>query len=407
MKLLRIHFICATLWGLGLFSPAFGLDRGSLLELSSSKNSFIFGRGLDDGLVQGEQLLLYLARIEQGRTFYKFLGRAEVIKSMQGRSFCFLRDKKKEFDLLDSNDELYYQTKSQLELGRSKALTQPEAVALGEDLALDSTDIYKSPEFLGAMEREENRDSYTEQIRKELAPVEVIERDRQKKNQKNPLWSAAMSDDQLRRFFIVSGLKEEKERQQRALDFYARHEVTLKFNKGFEHHDSLEDRENQGRFVGLGLYYEYMLKETSELLDALTVEFGIERVRDYIDVGDANSQIDGLTYQLGANWYFLHSAEKLDQYLWFLGSSVSWGKVEGSKSETYERFRFPAAHFGFKYRFSRGHEFENFFHLGFSFLAQVSYETVSFDIKSPDQTNTKNELLYNDLKFTLGMGFYF
>ena len=235
---------------------------------------------------------------------------------------------------------------------------------------------------------------------------------RNKIRDEGELWSGAMDDDELREFFLRSGIANEKARRSQVLDYHLKHEVLLRYSTGIANNVTDDDLTNQGQPYELSAGYDFHLGRTAESLDRFSVELLLSTSNNYFDAGGRNVQSQQMDYSAGLNMYFYNRPTSLNKYIWYMGVGMKGGSATFSLARSqatysYQRHFMPTAQLGLKYRFYSGEVLGD--KVGFGVNLALNYEYMKFT-SNEDMTSVSNvseQVAVGDLKLSAGLCIYF
>ena len=253
---------------------------------------------------------------------------------------------------------------------------------------------------------------YQQMIEEELNPSTVSKEAIQKMKREGPMYSASMSDQQLRKFFIQSGIAEERERQRQALGERSGHDITFRYTSALSTHTTAEDPNFQGTDYFISLAYEYQLLQTTPKLRDFALEVELERGVGHYDVGGTNIRMEEGSIKGYLHWYFWNSPTGIKKYLPYLGLGFRRGNAQSyspdlSKDYDWQFVAFPSWQLGVKYRFRSGDERNELIKLGLGFNFQITGETVRHNTINEVEDNITSSFTTNQLKMSFGIGAYF
>lgn len=226
------------------------------------------------------------------------------------------------------------------------------------------------------------------------------------------LWSADMTDGQLRRFFVESGISREKERQRFALGNKLGNEILIRYNLGLNNKAGKEDLSNQGVGHTLGLGYEYFLMRTSPALLNFTTELFLEKGLNYYDMGSYNARSIEQLYKIMVNWYFYQHPSSITRYIMYGGLGIKFGSADLSSGYLIQGYGFQYQSYplqvGLKYRFNAGDETYSFVNMGWGFNLVLSYERISLSANENIlDSNIESTISAHEFKLGLGVSLLF
>lgn len=226
------------------------------------------------------------------------------------------------------------------------------------------------------------------------------------------LWSSDMNDEQLRRFFIKSGIRRENERQRLALSEYNSNEVTFFYSTAMREHYTTNDDNFQGSNYSLGVGYEYHLRRTDPDLDKHTLDLALMRTISFYDIGgEKNGRFTEGIVKAGYNYYFVNNPATIYKWIFFGGAGLMRGNalMQGIglvKDYSYSLIGFPM-HLGFKYRFKSGDELDQISGIGWGLNMKFSYEWLKLTNVDLIEDDINGSISIVDLRFTVGLSAYF
>ncbi|GAB4020435.1 MAG: hypothetical protein Fur0010_22960 [Bdellovibrio sp.] len=244
--------------------------------------------------------------------------------------------------------------------------------------------------------------------KREFVSKEAIE----KIKREGPMYSASMSDQQLRKFFIQSGILEERERQMRALVERPGHDVTFRYTSNLTNHTTAEDPNFQGVNYFLSVGYEYQLGRTLPSLSSFATEVELERGVAHYDIGGINARMEEGSLKGYLHWYFWNKPSGLRKYLPYIGLGIRRGNANSfspdlSKDYEWQFIAVPSLRFGVKYRFSSGDDRDEIVKIGFGLNFQVTSESVRHNTVNIIEDDISSSFTTAQTKFSVGLGAYF
>jgi hypothetical protein len=227
-----------------------------------------------------------------------------------------------------------------------------------------------------------------------------------------PDWSKDLNDEELRRFFVNSGINHELNRQRFALENKMGHEVTVSAATAFQTHTSSNDSSLQGTNYYLGVGYEYHLMRAKKDLARYSVEVFLDRGVEFYDLGDINGRFETGNYGIMGYYYLLGNPSELKKFLFPVGLGLKKGEAKVSsdslsKSYQYSATALPIFKAGIKYRFSAGDESSETVNLGIGIHIFAQYESLTYSITETLQDSIKSKVQANDMKLVIGVNTYF
>lgn len=227
-----------------------------------------------------------------------------------------------------------------------------------------------------------------------------------------PQFSKDMTDEQLRRYLVKTGIAEEIIRQKRALEERVGQEFTLRYITNLQSNASDDGGSFNGVDYALGASYEWHLGNTSEMLKNYTLEVGIERAISFVDAGGLNVRITEGSVQGYLNWYFYHPPSSLYKYMPYVGGGFKRGNgtvqsADLSQEYTAQVVSLPSVHFGMKYRWSSGDEMESQYDIGYGANIQLKYEGTRYNISEFLEDDINSVFSVNQMRLAVGFNVYF
>ncbi len=244
--------------------------------------------------------------------------------------------------------------------------------------------------------------------RKNLSPGAIA-----RIRKEGPRFSRDMTDEQLRRYLVQTGIAEEIRRQKRALEEKMGQEFTLRYITNLQSNASDEGGSFNGVDYALGASYEWHLGNTLKSLKDFTLEVGLERAISFVDAGGLNVRITEGSLQGYVNWYFLHPPSSLYKYMPYIGGGFKRGNgtIQGgdlSQDYSTQVFSLPSAHFGLKYRWSSGDESQvAAYDIGYGANVQLKYENSRYNISEFLEDDINSVFSVNQLRLSIGFNVYF
>ncbi len=225
-------------------------------------------------------------------------------------------------------------------------------------------------------------------------------------------WSEDMDDETLRRYFIHNGLEHEARRRELALNELDGNEILFHYSGSVLDHTSGIDQNYRNLGYTLGLGYDLHLSRTSKDLKQWSLQFLLEKgVADY-DIGGQNARGQEGSYGLYLNYYFNNNPLTLNSFIILGGFGIKAGSMTVSnttlsKQYSYQTLAMPAFQLMTKYRFRSGDLTEDTVNVGASFNAGVMYDRKSLTVIDTLADNINGKISVNDIKYLVGLGFYF
>lgn len=251
-------------------------------------------------------------------------------------------------------------------------------------------------------------DVLNDQEARKLDPVLVKKMDRE-----GVRWSQSMSDENLRKALVQSGIREELQRQKRVLGEKKGSEFTLRYITGLNDNTTQDDPNFQGKDYALSISYEWHLGRTLESLNYFTFEIEAERgISHYAIREDINGRVSEGSFKGCINWYLFRPPYSLFSYMPYVGIGFKSGNgdLESAEFDSTYSVQFssvPYAHAGLKYRFQAGDEKDLALRVGYGINFQLRYESISYTISDVVVDNIDTTFQTNNLKLGVGLNVYF
>ncbi len=234
-----------------------------------------------------------------------------------------------------------------------------------------------------------------------------------KVEEQGQMWSADMSDEELREYIITSGLGREYRRQKFALENRVNNEIILRYHSDLSLNTTITDNDYNSAGHALSLVYEFHLLRLHSVMTPFSIEFDITVSNDYYNLGEEiNVKSQERSFGSALNWYFVENPSGINKYLWYVGLGYGAGRAEiiGRNLEhqyQYQVKRVPSYRLGLKYRFRAGDEADNLVSYGLGLNAMFSYESVHLLANEALYDNIDGVKHFADKKLSLGISFYF
>lgn len=242
----------------------------------------------------------------------------------------------------------------------------------------------------------------------EISPAAVA-----KINREGAQWSEDMDEPTLRRYFIRTGLEHEERRRALALNELDGNEILFHYSGSMIDHTSSADQNYRNLGYSLGLGYDLHLSRTSKNLKYWSLQFLLEKgVSDYDIGGGLNARGQEGYYGAYVNYYFINNPLTLNSFIFLAGVGLKSGTIEMdapdlSKKYSYQVLALPAFQLMTKYRFRSGDLSEDTVNVGASLNAGVSLDMKRLSVIDSLEDNINGKISINDIKYLLGMSFYF
>ena len=251
---------------------------------------------------------------------------------------------------------------------------------------------------------------YDKYMRKKREEKEINSFALEKIIHEGDLWSVDMDRDQLREFFVASGIAIERERQKFALQNEVGHEIFILYGMNLNSHVDPSDKNYQGSGISLGIGYDYFLMRTSPKLNHFSLELFLDTSNNYYDFGTKNALSNEFSLKFSINWY-LRLPSTLRKYIWYIGTGIGSGQASiknasFSRNYTAQISDFPFIHLGLKYRFG-GREKGDWFNksVGLHFLISTGMRRLTVVEQITDSIEAS--LNVGGVKFSGGVNFLF
>lgn len=252
------------------------------------------------------------------------------------------------------------------------------------------------------------RAALEDQRRRKISPSTLARIKRE-----GPRWSQDMTDEQLRKYLIESGIEEEVQRQKRALGEREGHEFTLRYITNLSSNTTTEDPNFQGKDYFLAFSYEWHLFSTARMFKNFTLEFELERGISHYQIAEGiNGRIAEGSLKGYLNWYFLNPPSSLHSYMPYLGIGYKRGNGTLESAEfdtiyTVQQIAMPSAHLGLKYRFKSGDEKSADLKIGYGVNFQLKYEAMRYNIADVIVDDIEPTFTRNQTRMSVGLNVYF
>lgn len=239
----------------------------------------------------------------------------------------------------------------------------------------------------------------------------------EKMKRDGPLWSADLDDRQLREFMVKTGLVEEVQRRDRALNRVLGHEVLLRASTGLVKHTNADDPNFQNVNYSLSAAYEYALKRASDFLSSWTIEAEVFTGINFYEMApELNGRFQESGFGASANYYFYNSPDTIDKLIFYAGlglrrSSATGGSkiLEGQQSYNYQVLSLPLYQLGAKYRFRAGDSYKNDLKIGMGLNFLLSFESKNLSVIGEDELDSPvySSFDIQDTRLAVGLSLYF
>ncbi len=227
-----------------------------------------------------------------------------------------------------------------------------------------------------------------------------------------PLHSSGLSDDQLRDFYIRSGIEKELRRQKSVLEEKASHEISIRYASGISDNSSAADPNHQSADYSISFGYEFHLANSLESLTDFTLEAQFERGIGHYDIGGINGRFSEASIKIHGNWYFWNAPSKLNKYLPYVGVGFKRGNADVTSFSltndySYSFVSLPAYHLGLKYRFKAGDTVDDFVKIGVGLNFMITQEAIKYTAIETLNDNINSDFVNSQTKMVFGVNFYF
>lgn len=226
------------------------------------------------------------------------------------------------------------------------------------------------------------------------------------------LWSAGLSDSQLRDYLIKTGVAKERLKQEFVLGHKLSHEIDLSVATALVNQSTDEDQNHQNSGYSLSLSYEYHLARTSVSLSAWAFELGLERGVSNVNIGGVNGRFVFGNFYGGVNWYPFAPPTALNKLIFYTGAAMKRGNasvtsVELSRDYSYQQVTLPALWAGLKYRFDSPNDYDVDSPVGIGMNVRLASELTQWSIVENPEDNIESTRSVNDIKLNIAMSVYF
>jgi hypothetical protein len=225
-------------------------------------------------------------------------------------------------------------------------------------------------------------------------------------------WTDDMDDVALRKYFINTGIAEERIRRERVFNEREGHEFMFYYGGSLSDHSNATDVNYRAFGYDLGLAYDLHLTRANPNLKSLSLQVSIEMGASTYDLGRMNGVSSELKYGAILNYYFINNPLTMNKFIFETGVGLKFGEstMKGytlSKQYTYQIISVPTFQLLTKYRFQAGDLTEDTVRMGSAFNAGVIFEKKRLRIIDVPTEPINGAISVNDIKFLVGMGFYF
>ena len=233
------------------------------------------------------------------------------------------------------------------------------------------------------------------------------------KKTKGGLWSADMDDEQLRRFYLESGVAREQKRQQLLATTNISNEFFFRYQRSFLDHTSDLSGFNRGVGASFEVGHEFHLVRTSKRLSPFTLGLSVGLGNGFYHLGNQiNGKASEKTFGMSVNWYFNNPPYVFRKYIFHLGTGMRVGSANVSSQDltldySYQMQVFPAIYLGAKYHYQMPKEEASDFGIGMNFL--FSIERIRLNTNDPvaSADNIDGLISLIDIKLSAGLSLFF
>ncbi|MBK25525.1 MAG: hypothetical protein CME70_16130 [Halobacteriovorax sp.] len=243
----------------------------------------------------------------------------------------------------------------------------------------------------------------------------ISPRAREKIAREGEAWSADMEDEQLRKYFIRSGIAEEQARRKRVLSERMGHEINIKVYTDMDNSVSAEDPNNTGLGYSLNVTYEVPLRGGVDFFKSFTFEIGFEQGNTFYAVNSStNARLKYGNFQGFLNWYWWNEPVTIKKVIGYVGMGAARGNGNLLSSELQQEYKvstlaLPIFQGGLKYRFKSGDTDDELVKIGFALGVSFSYEPTKYSILDtvPSGEDITGSITLNRFKVAFGLSAYF
>jgi hypothetical protein len=221
-----------------------------------------------------------------------------------------------------------------------------------------------------------------------------------------------MDDETLRRYFISTGLEHEERRRELVFNELDGNELLFHYSGSLNDHSTSTDQNYRNLGFSLGLGYDLHLSRTSQDLKNWSLQFILEKGVSDFDIGGVNGRGQEGAYGMYVNYYFINNPLTLNSFIVLAGLGIKAGSISMSSPElhkeyTYQVLTLPALQLMTKYRFRVGDLAENTVNVGAAFNAGLTLDVKRLSVVEGLEDNINGKISMNDIKYLVGMSFYF
>lgn len=253
-------------------------------------------------------------------------------------------------------------------------------------------------------------DAYQDQL---LAQTKLAAETKARVRKNGEMWSAGLSDKELRRTLVESGVIQERERRRKAASNLASHHINLRYSTSLVPQTTDIDPNHNGNNFSMALGYEYLLEHATEKLDHWALEGTIERGISYQDIGGSgiNGRIAWGALGIQLHWYPYHKPTALRKFIPFVGLGLKRGNGDLQSSFLNSTYDVQVAgtdlHAGLRFRFKAGDELTNSAAMGMGFFAMASMENSRVNITTTVQDDIDSVYDISEVRYAFGISAFF
>lgn len=227
------------------------------------------------------------------------------------------------------------------------------------------------------------------------------------------MWSAGMSDTELRRYIIDTGLSGEVRRREEVLSRRLDHELQFRYSQGMATNATAPGEKEQMLPKSMLFGYETYLQRVSPIFNRITFGAFFETGLGYYNNNGYNLKSEEYGARFDFSYFPWRLPTEIKELIPFvsLGTKFAIATCENSylaNKYLYQERSFPILSGGIKYRFHAGDELNDFVPMGFGSIFLVSYERRQFTTAEILRDEPiKETFTANTLSLQLGMSFYF
>lgn len=228
-----------------------------------------------------------------------------------------------------------------------------------------------------------------------------------------PMWSAGMSDAELRRYIIETGLAGEIKRREEVLSRRLDHELQFRYSQGLFTNATAPGEKEKMVPKAMLFGYETYLQRVSPIFNRMTFGAFFETGLGYYNNNEINLRSEEYGARFDLSYFPWRLPTEIKELIPFvsLGVKVGVSTCENSNLDNvymYQMMSLPVLSAGIKYRFHAGDELNDFIPMGFGSLFVISYERRQFttaEVLKDEQID--ESFVSNNLSAQIGMSFYF